>query len=110
MEKILVARRVATKLFSAENAVDAALVEATELVSEMLRARKDTHLAATAGDAALAKVIAAISSLSEARTAMVDAHGELNDLKLRMGIRTKMDGIEDKVEQSPVTTGLREVA
>ena len=107
---MLVARRVATKLFATENAVDAALVEATEMMSEMLRARKDINLAATSSDPAIAKVAAAITALSQARTAMVEAHGELNDLKLRLGIRTKMGGPEEKVEQAPsVTTGLREV-
>jgi hypothetical protein len=109
VEKILVARRVATKLFSTEKAVDAALVEATEFVTEMLRAKADINLATTSSDPAIAKVIAAISALSEARTAMADAHGELNDLKLRLGIRTKMD-TEDKVEPTTGSASLREVA
>ena len=109
MEKVLVARRVATKLFATESAVDAALADATELVAEILRGRKELHIAATSTDPAIAKVVAAISALSVARTAMVEAHGELNELKLRIGIRTKMD-FEDKVEQAPVSTDLREVA
>ena len=32
-----------------------------------------------------------IRPLSEARTAMVGVHNELNEVKLRMGIRTKME-------------------
>jgi hypothetical protein len=110
VEKILVVRRVATKLFATENAVDAALAEATEMMSDMLRARKDINLAATSSDPAIAKVAAAIAALSEARTAMVEAHGELNDLKLRLGIRAKMSGGENKVEDAPQVTDLREVA
>jgi hypothetical protein len=55
-------------------------------------------------------VAAAIAALAEARTAMVDAHGELNELKLRLGIRTKLGGGENKVEETSSTTGLREVA
>jgi hypothetical protein len=110
VEKILVARRVATKLFATENAVDAALADATDLMADMIRARKDLHIAATSSDASIAKVAAAIAALSEARTAMVDAHGELNELKLRLGIRTKLDGGEQKVEELPVETGLRQVA
>lgn len=109
MEKILVARRVATKLFSTEKAVDAALVEATEFVTEMLRAKVEVNMATTSSDPAIAKVIAAISALSEARTAMAEAHDELNDLKLRLGIRTKMD-TEDKVEPTTAGASLREVA
>jgi hypothetical protein len=110
VEKMLVARRVATKLFATESAVDEALAEATEMMSEMLRGRAELRIAATPSDAAVAKVAQAISALSQARTAMVDAHAELNELKLRLGIRTKMDGPEDKVEQAPEVTGLREVA
>jgi hypothetical protein len=34
VEKILVARRVATKLLATENAVDAALADATELMTD----------------------------------------------------------------------------
>ena len=53
--------------------------------------------------------MAAMSALSEARTAMVAGHAELDEVQLRLGIRTRMDGIEDKVEtrQRP---SLREVA
>ena len=42
--------------------------------------------------------MAAIAALSEARTAMVAGHAELAEVQLRLGIRTRMDGIEDKVE------------
>jgi hypothetical protein len=107
---MLVVRRVATKLFATENAVDVALADATDLMADMIRARKDLNLAATSSDPSIAKVAAAITAMAEARTAMVEAHGELNELKLRMGIRTKLDGGESKVEEMPVTTGLRNVA
>ena len=96
MEKVFVAQRVATKLFATENAVDAALAEASELMADMLRARKDLGLAATFGDGAASKLVEAIAALGQARTAMVAAHGELNDAKLRIGVRTKLAGFEDK--------------
>ncbi|MBS0408288.1 MAG: hypothetical protein JSR86_00125 [Proteobacteria bacterium] len=96
MEKVFVAQRVATKLFATENAVDAALAEASELMADMLKARKDLGLAATFGDNAAARVVDAISALSAARTAMVAAHNELNESKLRIGVRTKLAGFEDK--------------
>jgi len=107
---MLVARRVATKLFATENAVDTALAEATEFMADLLRARKDVKVAATVSDPTIAKVAEAIAALSAARSAIVASHGELNEIKLRLGIRTRMDG-EDKLEGAPpVTTGLREVA
>ena len=95
MEKAFVAQRVAKKLFVTEAAVDGALAEASELMSEMLRARKDVHVSMVFADEAAVKMVDAIKALSEARTAMVAVHNELNEAKLRLGIRTKMSG-EDK--------------
>jgi hypothetical protein len=91
MEKVFVAQRVANKLFATEAAVDGALVEAAELMSEMLKARQDVNVALTFADDSQAKLMAAIKALSEARTAMVAVHEELNEAKLRLGVRTKMD-------------------
>ena len=96
MEKAFVAQRVANKLFATENAVDAALAEATELMADMLRARQDLGLSAMVGDAAATKLIEAISALGQARTCMVAAHAQLAETKLRVGIRTKLAGVEDK--------------
>ena len=110
MDKVFVAKRVATKLRATEAALDAALVEATELMGDMIRGRQETKVSAVATDATMAKVAAAISALSEARTAMVEAHAAADELRLRLGIRTRMDGIEEKVENDTNKTSLREVA
>jgi hypothetical protein len=110
VDKVFVAKRVATKLRGAEHSIDAALVEASEMVAELLRARKELGLAANVGDAALAKMTAAVSALSEARTSMVAAHAELAEVQLRIGIRTRLDGSEDKVEPATSSATLREVA
>lgn len=91
MEKAFVAQRVAKKLFVTEAAVDGALVEASELMSELLKARKDVNASMVFADGAQAKLMEAMKALSEARTAMVGMHNELNEAKLRLGIRTKMD-------------------
>jgi len=107
VEKIFAAKRVATKLRSAEHSIDTALVEASELVAELLRARTEVGLAANVGDVALTKIMAAMSALSEARTSMVAGHSELAEVQLRLGIRTRMT-VEDKAE--PETAELREVA
>lgn len=107
MEKAFVAQRVATKLFATENAVDAALAEASGLMCDMLQARKDLGLSAVVGDAAVSKLGEAITAIGLARTAMVSAHAELEETKLRIGIRTKLAGYEDKgssAADQPVTT------
>ena len=110
MDKVFVAKRVAKKLFETEAAVDGALVEASELMSEMLKARKDVNTSLVFADDVQVKMMEAIKALSEARTAMVGVHSELNEAKLRLGIRTKM-GFEDKPAQGAAHehTVMREV-
>jgi hypothetical protein len=110
MEKAFVAQRVAKKLFVTEAAVDGALSEAAELMSEMLRARKDVNTSLVFADDVQVKMMEAMKALSEARTAMVAVHNELNEAKLRLGIRAKMSG-QDKppLMEAPVTTTLRGV-
>ena len=98
MDKIFVAKRVAEKLFTTEAAVDGALVEAAELMSEMLKARKDVNTSLVFADDVQVKMMEAMKALSEARTAMVAVHGELNEAKLRLGIRTKMNGMDKPQE------------
>ena len=91
MEKAFVAQRVASKLFATEAAVDGALAEASEFMSEVLKARKDVKMSVVFADDVQVKLMEAMKALSEARTAMVGVHNELTEAKLRLGIRTKMD-------------------
>jgi hypothetical protein len=98
MEKAFVAQRVAKKLFTTEAAVDSALIEATELMGEMLKARQDVNVSMVFADDVQVKMMEAMKALSEARSAMVAVHGELNEAKLRLGIRTKMNGMDKPAE------------
>ena len=109
MEKAFVAQRVAGKLFATEDSVDTALAQATELMSEMLQARKDLGASLVFGDEAASKLIQAITALGEARTAMVSVHNELNEAKLRLGIRTKMDTPAKFLMRQESRTEMREV-
>ena len=110
MEKAFVAQRVAKKLFTTEAAVDGALAEAAELMSEMLSARRDVQVSMVFADDVQVKMMEAMKALSEARSAMVAVHNELNEAKLRLGIRAKM-GLEDKPPEAAVRTAttMREV-
>ena len=85
-------------MFATEHALDAAMTEAAELMADLLKARKDLNLSAVVGDAAPAKLVEAMAALAQARTAIVSVHNELNDVKLRIGVRTKMTGWEEKPE------------
>jgi len=91
MEKAFVAQRVANKLFATEAAVDGALTEAAEFMSEVLKARKDVNISMVFADDVQVKLMEAMKALSEARSAMVGVHNELNEAQLRLGVRVRMD-------------------
>jgi hypothetical protein len=96
MEKVFVVKRVANKLHGTEAAIDAAMVQAADLMADMVQARKDLRVSATVGSAATDKIMAALAALAEARTAMIEAHSELDQTRLRLGVRTKMMGWDPK--------------
>jgi flagellin-like hook-associated protein FlgL len=110
MEKAFVAQRVAKKLFVTEAAVDSALSEAAELMSDVLTARKEVNTSLVFADDVQVKLMAAMKALSEARTAMVAVHNELNEAQLRLGIRTKMDFQKPtSLAKTEETAGIRKV-
>jgi len=109
MEKAFVAQRVANKLFVTEAAVDGALVEASELMSEMLKARKDVNTSLVFADDVQIKMVEAIKALSEARTAMVAVHNELNDAQKRLGVRVRMDFQKPTFVESGEKVTMRQV-
>jgi hypothetical protein len=84
------------------------MIEVTEMVAELIQARKDLGLSAVVANGASAKLAEAIQALASARSAVVDAHAELDQTRLRIGVRTRMAGVFDK-ESLPTdaTTGLR---
>jgi hypothetical protein len=96
MDKALIAQTVANKLFATENAVDTAILEASKLMGGLIDARQEMRVSAVVGDDAVAKIAAALGALAEARKAVVEAHHELAEVKLRVGIRTKLLGVTDK--------------
>jgi hypothetical protein len=107
MDKAFVVQRVATKLFATEKAVDGAITEASGLLSEMLAARQDMNLSATVGADAAEKLIAALAALSKARSEVVATHEQLDELRLRLGVRTRMAGFADKI-RARASDSLRE--
>ncbi|THD66194.1 hypothetical protein [Phenylobacterium sp.] len=109
MEKAFVAQRVAKKLFVTEAAVDGALSEAAELMSEVLMARKEVNTSMVFADDVQVKLMDAMKALSEARTAMVAVHNELNEAKLRLGVRTQMAGEKPPSAVDTTETTLRAV-
>lgn len=103
MEKVFVAQKVANKLYATEAAVDGALKEAAELMTVMLTARQDIQVSTVFADESQVKLMEAMKALSDARSAMVAVHNELNEAQLRLGIRTRMD-----VEKPPGMSATQE--
>jgi hypothetical protein len=94
MDKLQLMQGVADKLYASESTIDSAIADTAALLSEMVEARKAARVSSTVDAKAHAKVIEAMAALSTARTAMVEAHNEMNEVKLRLGVRTKMIGFD----------------
>ena len=110
MEKAFVAQRVTRKLYATEAALDGAMSEAAELLSDMLKARQEVNASLTFADGAQVKMLEAMKALSDARTAMAAVHNELAEAKLRLGIRVKMDAQPPVKAEAPAEqTTLRQV-
>ncbi len=93
MEKIFVVKRVAEKLWASENAIDGALESTSILMGDLIQARRDLEISHIVTDAATAKIADAMKAMADARTALVEAHHALYETKLRIGVRTKLDGV-----------------
>jgi hypothetical protein len=101
MEKIEVAKTVAGKLFATEESIDAAMIQASQLLEAMIVARRQLGFAATTGEVAQARVAEAIGAVSEARRAIMAAHGALAATGEKMGLDVTMVGGGDKEETRP---------
>jgi hypothetical protein len=109
MEKAFVAQRVANQLWSTEAAIDAALVESSNLMRDVIQARGDLKVSAVFADEINVKLMAAMQALTEARTAMVGVHEEMNEAKLRLGLRTKMELLKPAHAAAETDVTLRQV-
>ena len=86
METVFVARQVARKLRATEDSIDAALNQTAELLQDVLKAPVDAGVSPTIADETQVKVMAALKALSEARTAVVEAHEQAYRAGRRAGI------------------------
>ena len=85
-------------LFAAELAIDSAYADTADLASRLAKLRVQAGLSAVVGQSAFDAVTAALGELSQARAEMIRAHGELNEVKTRIGCRTVATGGGDKEE------------
>lgn len=96
MDKAFIVQRVANKVWSTENAVDTAMAEAAALMGELATGRMEMKVSAQTTEKATADLVAAIAALGQARAALLEMHDELAEVKLRVGVRTKLTGAWDK--------------
>jgi hypothetical protein len=100
-----IATQVASRLYTAETAIDLALAEAAGLIGLLPSARADAMLSAVAGQRAFDGAAASVVALTQARAHVVDTHNALSALARRMGIDVVAFGPIDKPEDPPTTGG-----
>ena len=98
MEKIFVVKRVAEKLWASENAIDGAIESAAILMGDLVAARRELDVSHEVTDPATAKIAEAMKAMADARTALIGAHDALYEAKLRIGVRTKLDGSHNPIQ------------
>jgi len=105
MKRADMARRGAEQLFQAENAIESALCEVTALTSTLGRMRLESNLSMVVGQEAMGALVETITMLSNARGAMVKAHGALDGVKTQIGCGAVAVGAGDKDTTNPGGTG-----
>jgi hypothetical protein len=106
MEKIFVVKRVAERLWATEDAVDAALAEGSSLMACVVEARQELKVSHSVADPAVTKLAEALKAMADARHAVIEAHKALEEAKLRIGVRTKLEGVPGKVwNMAPAANG-----
>lgn len=109
MDRTEVVASLAGDLNATEQAVDAAIAQATTLVQSFIGARTALSLSPVAAAESQAKAMAAIAALAAARAAVVECHAEMAKDHRRLGFGTYMGGILDKpAEDRPRTAGANE--
>ena len=110
MEKVFVVQRLARQLWSTEAAVDAAIVEASTMMGDLVQGRKDLNVAPIFANDVNVKLMEAMRALQEARSAMVATHEAMTEAQLRLGVRKiTMDWAKPAHASTTEETTLREV-
>jgi hypothetical protein len=85
-ERRMAAEQVASALFEAETAIDAALSKTAMLAGVMPQLRKAAGASALIGQDAVERASQAIMALAEARRAIVETHKELSVVQGQIGL------------------------
>jgi hypothetical protein len=109
--RLAAAHQVSSRLFAAENAIDAAIQAAAELNAVMPMARTTASLSAVVGQDAVEAAARSFAILIKARREIVDAHDKLDTVKTQIGLREhNFGGGTQKVMGSRLSVVERDVA
>lgn len=85
-QRRMVAEQIASALFEAEAAIDAALSKTATLTGVMPALRAEAGLSALIGQDAVERATQAIMALADARRAIVETHKELSIAQEQIGL------------------------
>jgi hypothetical protein len=113
-ERRQAAEKVAAHLFAVEDGVDNAIARAAQFTSAMIEARSEAKLSAVVGQAELALAARATALMVEARQLIIDAHKQLAQTRVDVGLREIAFGDSSEcpklAELGDAARGLRVVA
>ena len=105
-QRIAATRMVAEKLNATENAIDDALISASELTATFPVARREANVSPVVGQQAIALVGEAAAALQKARAKLVAAHFALAEVRDELRIPVKADGGLWKLAEAPPSVTL----
>lgn len=91
-ERLSAAKKIASELHQAEDAIDEAMIRIAQLAATLPAARRDINMSAIVGQEALAKVAHALAAAGEVRQLLTDAHISLTVTQKQVGLGTRMFG------------------
>lgn len=91
-ERVAAAKRIATDLHDAEQAIDEAIIKIARLAATLPAARFDTNMSAIVGQDAVAKVTQAVAIAGNVRQMLAEAHVALSETQKQVGLGARMFG------------------
>ncbi len=91
-QRVSAAKKIASDLHLAEDAIDEAMIRIAQLAATLPTARRDTNMSAIVGQEAMSKVANALAAAGEVRQLLTDAHLALTVTQKEVGLGTRMFG------------------
>ena len=102
MDRVEAVAGAAQELYKTEQAVDAAIAQATTMIQSMMATRADLNLSAVTFTESQNKVFELLAALNAARTVAVEAHQTLAKDHRRMGWGVYATGPHHKGDDTPI--------